>query len=322
MPRILLVKTTSLGDVIHNLPVVSDIHANIPDARIDWVCEAPYAKLVELHSDVQHVFPVNLRGLKKKLFSPDAWREFLTNKRAIGSGNYEFIIDTQGLVKSAWISAFAQGPRYGFDQDSVREPLASKFYDYTFSVSRSQHAVERNRQLVARSLGYVLAPTVDYGLRPGNNQLDWPQPAPISRDAVFLHATSRADKCWPESDWAALGNALAARGLRIVLPWGTNAEKDTSARLAALIPQSVVAPPLQLVAAAQLLANAALVVGVDTGLTHLAVATGAPTIGIYTVTDPARTGLFGGRRIVNVGGRGVIPDVSAVLSAAQKIVST
>ena len=322
MPRILLVKTSSLGDVIHNLPVVSDIRANVPDARIDWVCEAPYANLVQLHSGVQYAFPVNLRYLKKNLFSAGAWREFLANKRAIGSGRYEFIIDTQGLVKSAWIATFAQGSRYGFARDSAREPLASRFYHHTFHVPGNQHAVERNRELAARSLGYAVPPTMDYGLRAGNTRLDWLQRAQISRYAVFLHATSRAEKCWPEIHWGALGNALTAQGLRIVLPWGTIAEKGASDRIAALVPQSVVAPPIHLVEAAQMLANAALVVGVDTGLAHLAVAAGAPTIGIYTATDPGHTGLFGGRRIVNLGGEGVMPEVDTVLSAAQEIAST
>ena len=316
MPHILLVKTSSLGDVIHNLPVVSDIRANLSDARIDWVCEAPYADLVALHPGVRHALPVNLRHLRKNFFSPGAWRRFFASKRDIGREHYDLIIDTQGLVKSAWIATFASGVRAGYDWSSAREPLASRLYQRTFSVSKGQHAVIRNRQLAAQALGYQTAGAADYGLRLSAARFHW---LGNLRYAVFLHATSRADKMWPEDHWIALGRRLAAQDFQIVLPWGTEAEKRTSEGLAAMMSNAIVAPRLTLSEAAQLLGQAALVFGVDTGLAHLAVAIGTPTIGLYTATRTELTGLFGGSHAVNLGGADKGPDVDTVWKAAQQM---
>ncbi len=316
MPRILLVKTSSLGDVIHNLPVVSDIHAHLPGSVIDWVCETPYTDLVALHRGVRRALPISLRRLKKNLFSADAWREFLENKRDIGRERYDFVIDTQGLIKSAGITVCAQGLRVGYAWDSAREALASCFYQRRYSVAKNQHAVMRNRQLVAQALGYSIADEVDYGLRLSKVTLPWLQTA---RYAVFLHATSRADKLWPDNDWVVLGRRLGAQGLRIVLPWGTQAEKHASEHLAVLIPEALVAPGLTLIDAAHLLSGAALVVGVDTGLAHLAVAFGTPTIGIYCATRPQLTGLFGVNNAVNLGGAGIASDVDSVWQRAQRM---
>lgn len=316
MPRILLVKTSSLGDVIHNLPVVSDIRTNLPDAAIDWVCEAPYADLVALHPGVRRALPVNLRHLGKNYFSSGAWREFFANKRDIGREYYDLIIDTQGLVKSAWIATFASGIRAGYEWSSAREPLASWLYQRTFSVAKCQHAVIRNRQLAAQALGYQIADAADYGLRLSAARFHW---LGDLRYAVFLHATSRADKMWPEDHWIALGRRLAAQDFQIVLPWGTEAEKRTSEGLAAMMPNAIVAPRLALSEAAQLLGQAALVLGVDTGLAHLAVALGTPTIGIYTATRTELTGLYGGSHAVNLGGADKGPDVDTVWKTAQRM---
>jgi heptosyltransferase I len=316
MPHILLVKTSSLGDVIHNLPVVSDIRANLPDSRIDWVCEAPYADLVALHPGVRRALPVNLRHLRKHYFSSGAWREFFANKRDIGREHYDLVIDTQGLVKSAWIATFAAGIRAGYDWSSAREPLASWFYQRTFSVAKNQHAVMRNRQLAAQALGYQLADDADYGLHLGAARFHW---LGDLRYAVFLHATSRADKMWPEDRWIALGRRLAAQDFQIVVPWGTAAEQRTSESIAARMPNAIVAPRLALSDAAQLLGQATLVIGVDTGLAHLAVAVGTPTIGIYTATRTELTGLHGGSHAVNLGGADKGPDVDAVWKAAQQM---
>ena len=329
MLRILLVKTSSLGDVIHNLPVVCDIHAHLPGSIVDWVCETPYADLLALHPGVRRAVPISLRHLKKNFFSANAWREFLESKRGIGRKRYDFIIDSQGLLKSAGIAACAHGMRGGYAWDSAREPLASCFYQRRVSVAKNQHAVVRNRKLVAQVLGFPISDEFEYGLRVSNISSPWLQ---AGRYAVFLHATSRTDKMWPDADWVVLGRRLGAQGLRIVLPWGPEEEKNASARLAVSIPEALVAPSLTLTEAALLLSGAALVVGVDTGLAHLAVALGAPTIGIYGATRTELTGLLGGTHkgknarthaeshAVNLGGAGKAPDVEIVWQTAQKLV--
>lgn len=316
-PRILLVKTSSMGDVIHNLPVVGDILRARPDAHIDWVCEPPYTALVRLHPGVRRAFGMPLRALKKRWYSPSAWRDFRSAKAALAGERYDLILDTQGLAKSAWIASFAAGPRAGYDAASAREPIAARQYDHTHAVSRALHAVVRNRQLAAAALGYALDGEPDYGLAAH----PFPAPANIRKPfVIFLHATSRADKTWPVAQWILLGQTLQSRGLQIVLPWGTPAERTTSEAIAAgLASGSFFIPPaLALPDMAALLAHAEAVVGVDTGLAHLAVALARPTVGIYCATEPGLTGLHGGTHAINLGGIGITPSVDEVLAALAR----
>jgi len=320
-PRILLVKTSSLGDVIHNLPVATDIRRALPGAVTDWVCEPPYAPLVALHPAVNRVFPLPLRALKKRWYSPSVWREFRARRNELSAETYDLIIDTQGLVKSAWIASFATGPRAGYDEASAREPLAARNYQQHHAVSRELHAVVRNRALAGAALGYAPDGLADYGLASRSFKA-WPD---LARPyAVFLHATSRADKMWPTASWIALGLALQAQGIGIVLPWGSPNELAESERIASGLASNDsarvwVPPPMALPSVADVLAFSHLVVGVDTGLAHLAVALNRPTIGLYCATDPGLTGLFGDERAVNLGGIRSAPSVEHVLVTLKQI---
>lgn len=317
MPRILLIKTSSLGDVVHNLPVVGDIAAAIPGAVIDWVVEESFAAIPQLHPRVARVWPVAVRRWRRTLWRPAVWgeiRAFIGNLR---DQHYEAVIDTQGLLKSAWIAGAARGVRHGLDRQSSREPLGW-FYDRTHHVPWGQHAVERNRQLAARALGYTVSAPAQYGIAAVVQTFAW---LDKSRPyAVLLHATSADRKLWPEERWIELGKALAAQGISGVLPWGTAAEHERSTRLQQHIPQAVVPERLELSALAALLAQARVVVGTDTGLTHLAGALGVPTVGIYCATDPAATGLYACARGVNLGGIGMPPAVVDVMAAVGKLV--
>lgn len=313
--RILLVKTSSLGDVIHNLPVATDIRRALPSATIDWVCEPPYAPLVALHPAVTRVFPMPLRAIKKKWYSPSVWMDFRARRAELGRESYDLILDTQGLVKSAWIAGFASGIRAGYDAESAREPLAARNYQYCHAVSRTMHAVARNRALAAAALRYTHGFDVDYGL--AGRRFERPV-APAGDYVVFLHATSRQDKTWPTERWIELGKRLQSRGFTIVLPWGASAERTESERIArALAGATHIPPALTLPAMADLLAFARLVVGVDTGLAHLAVALDRPTIGLYCATDPGLTGLYGGEHAMNLGGISDPPEVEEVMVALQ-----
>lgn len=316
-PRILLIKTTSLGDVLHNLPVVSDIVRHYPDAQIDWVVEEGFAALPKLHPAVRDVIPVAVRRWRKQLFSAKTWREIGTFRRTLSAQQYDIAIDTQGLFKSALLMRGAHGLRCGMDKASAREPLAASLYQQTFPIAKGQHAVERNRQLVAQALGYTLDGPAHFGIRlPTIAAPDW---LPHGDYVALLHATSRDDKLWDEASWVALGHALHQKSLRSVLPWGNEAERQRSLRLAAQIPDAITPPRLNLDQAAALLGKARAVVGVDTGLAHLAAALDVPTVGIYTATDPTLTGLYAGPRTINLGNIGQSPDVAAVLDALRRM---
>ena len=209
----------------------------------------------------------------------------------------------------------AHGARFGLDWESAREPLAL-FYDRTFGVPWTLHAVERNRVLAARALGYALSPQVSYGIRAVPVKFSW---LPAARYAVLLHVSSAGRKLWPEARWVELGGRVSVGGACCVLPWGDAAERDRSERLAAQLPGAVVPPALRLDEAAGLLAGAQLVIGVDTGLTHLAAALGVATVGIYCATDAAATGIYGCARAINLGGIGAPPAVDDVNAALQQL---
>lgn len=312
--RVLLVKTSSLGDVLHNLPVVTDISLRFTSAKIDWVVEESFASLPSLHPDVKQVITVAVRRWRKSWWnSRDEMRAIC---RDLSSRHYDLALDTQGLLKSALITRCVSAPRCGLDWKSAREPLSSLFYNRTFFVAKNLHAVERNRQLAAQALGYTLDSPADYGIRAPDISLPWLPPEPYS---VLLHATSRDDKLWAESNWIVLGKQLGQAGLRTILPWGSEQEKARSERLCASIPGAICAPRLSLNEAAAMLGRARAAIGVDTGLSHLAAALGIPTIGIYTATDPGLTGLYAGERAINLGGMGTAPDVSGVIGALGKL---
>lgn len=305
--NILLVKTSSMGDVIHNLPVVSDLKAHFPDAQIDWVVEEAFADIPRLHPDVRDVFPVSVRRWKKRLLLPATWREIGAAKQAIAATDYDIVLDTQGLIKSAWMTRWAKGAHSGYAADSAREPLAARAYDATFSIAKTLHAVERNRQLAAAALGYTLTNGVDYGLTGAQSE--------NSRSVVFLTATSRADKLWSETNWINLGRALAARGLSLLLPGGNHDERERAARIARHIPNAQAIPPMRLTDLATLIAHARFAVGVDTGLAHLAAAVKTPVLALYTATDPGLTGVLGADWFKNLGGKNTPPTLQAALTA-------
>jgi heptosyltransferase I len=318
MPNILLIKTSSLGDVVHNLPVVGDIRARFPRARIDWVVEEAYGDIVGMHPGVHRTIPVALRRWRGNLLKLAHWREFGQFRRALSGVRYDCVIDTQGLIKSALLArAASAGARHGFAAGSAREPLAAKFYDVAHVVPRDLHAVVRNRRLAALALGYALPAALDYGIAP---------PAGLAQGehrpyCVLLHATSSAGKLWPESSWERLGGELERQGYASVLPWGNSAEHARSERIARALRDAVVPPAQGIPGMAGLLAGAKAVIGVDTGLSHLAAALGCPVVALYCGTHPRLTGVYAGQGapVRNLGDIGLVPEVAEVLTALREI---
>jgi len=315
--RILLVKTSSPGDVIHNLPVASDIRRALPQAEIDWVVEESFAEIPRLHPAIRRVIPVAVRRWRRALFSATTWREIRAYRRLVGADFYDAVLDTQGLLKSAVLARQARGKHYGYAADSAREPMVVHLYDRSVSVEKTLCAVERNRRLAAGALGYALDDLpLDYGIAVPALQAEW---LPKGEYAVLLTATSRADKEWPEANWLALGSALIATGLTCVFPGGSMAERQRAGRLAQSLGHAVVAPAMNLTDLAGLLAGARLVVGVDTGLVHLAAALGRPTVAIYCASDPALTGVLAASPHANLGARGAPPAAAEVIAVALKL---
>ena len=314
--RILLVKTSSMGDVVHNLPVVTDIHRHVQGAVIDWVVEESFADIPRLHPGVNRVIPVALRRWRKQFLSRESREQWRAFKRDVREHVYDAIIDTQGLLKSALIARAAFGARFGYDRASAREALASFSYQRKFAVAKALHAVERNRQLVAQALGYKPDQTPSYGLHGLEASPSMARGAPY---VMCLHATSRDDKLWPDENWLALGVWLAEKNMRCVFPSGNHREHERASRLANALPDAEALRPTGLREMATHFVNAVAVVGVDTGLTHLACAVGAPTIALYCATDPGLTGVYGSKVAVNLGGIGASPNVNDVTTTFVKL---
>jgi lipopolysaccharide heptosyltransferase I len=315
MPRILFVKTSSLGDVVHHCPAVSDVARHMPGAAIDWVVEEAFAGVAVMHRAVRRAIPVALRRWRGSLWRTEAWREFGAFRRALGAERYDFVIDSQGLIKSALLARLARGERHGLDAQSAREPLAARLYDRRHAVPRALHAVERNRRLTAAALGYALEGECDYGLSVEGVA----EHAPQGPYAVLLTMTSRADKLWPEARWSELARALAASGVSAVLPWGGAAERARCERLAAAAQGARVPVRMDIAQLARLMRGARGVVGVDTGLVHLAAALGVPAVALFCGSDPALTGLYGSPRARNLGAPGAPPAPADVLAALREL---
>ena len=316
MSAILLVKTSSLGDVVHNLPVVTDIRNHLGDVAVDWVVEKSFAAILAMHPGVRNVIPCELRRWRHSWLAAatrEEWRAFL---RELRSRSYENVIDTQGLLKSAAIARLAHGEhRIGLDWRSSREPLRP-FYHRTFRVSWALHAVERNRRLAGLALDYEPKGPPDYGLQVQRSTDSW---LPRSPYVVLLHATSHPRKLWPQRCWIELGQQLCGAGIVSILPWGSPEEEQRARLLAERLPGACVAPRWELEELAAILAGARAVVGVDTGLTHLAAALQVPVVGLYGATNPRATGVYAGASATNLGAPGAFPSVQDVMEALRRL---
>ena len=280
--RVLIVKTSSMGDVLHTLPALTDAQQAIPGIKFDWVVEEGFAQIPSWHAAVERVIPVAIRRWRKAWFSAPIKAERKAFREALQAENYDAVIDAQGLVKSAaLVTRLAHGVKHGMDWQTAREPLASLFYNRKHHIAKQQHAVERIRELFAKSLGYSKPQTTDAG-----------------EYAVFLHATTRDDKHWPEEHWRELIGLLADSGIRIKLPWGAPHEEKRAKRLAEGFAYVEVLPKMSLEGVARVLAGAKFVVSVDTGLSHLTAALDRPNITVYGPTDPGLIGGYGKNQVV------------------------
>ncbi|WP_246540204.1 lipopolysaccharide heptosyltransferase I [sulfur-oxidizing endosymbiont of Gigantopelta aegis] len=289
--KVLIIKTSSLGDVIHTLPALSDAVARLGEVQFDWVVEENFAEIPAWHPAVNKVIPVAIRRWRKQIFKTLFSGEWQSFKVDLQVERYDVVIDAQGLIKSALITRMAKGKRYGLDKSSAREPLAAKLYQYPQAIDKDQHAVERVRQLFAQSLGYSLdGLTLQYGISEKlNTKLN---AMTAQKQVLFLHGTTWATKHWPEKFWLELAQRLSDKGYTILLPWGNEIERQRAVRIKNNT-NVVILDKMNLHDLAQQIDAVDAVVAVDTGLAHLAAALDKATIALYGPTSPGLTGTYG-----------------------------
>ncbi len=335
-PKILLVKISSLGDVLHNLPIVWDLRARLPDAQIDWVVEEGYVHLLTplLSKDgfkgIDRIIPFSLRRWKKNLLQLSTWKEFFAFRKQLQEVVYEVIIETQGLLKSALVCSLAnKAPNAvvaglaNATEFSGYEPLARWFYNQSVQVPKQCHAVDRSRWVMCSATDWPLLERRD---SPQFYPLAFTQGIPKTSVAglqqpyvLCFHSTARAAKRWSEANWIVLGKEFAARGYQVILPWGSPAEKLVSQSIAREIPNAFVPSAFSIQEAFSVITSAALTVGVDTGLTHLAAVLGKPTVEIYCDSPRWKTEGYWSNQICNVGDMQNPPGIQEVLDASLKL---
>ena len=292
--RVLVVKLSSLGDVVHTLPAAMDIQANFPNAQIDWVVEPSFAPIVKASSAVHRVIACDLRYWRKNIWAPETriqWRAFLTE---LQQQRYDAIIDLQGLTKSAlvtWLArTSAKGKRYAManaTDGSAYERPTRWVADVAIDLEQHTHAMTRGRVVCASALKYEVPSILGYGLNIEQSIHNG------KKTVVFVHGTSRADKEWPLANWHELGLRLSNAGYQIVLPHGNEEERLRSVAMAEMIPKAIVWPRMTIDKLMQAMSSTAGVIGVDSGLSHIAVALNLPHVQIYNFATAWRTGPVG-----------------------------
>ena len=292
--KVLLIKTSSLGDVVHTLPAITDASQALPGLRLDWVVEEDFAAIAEAHPAVHSVIPCALRRWRKSpltTWRSGTWRQF---RERLQAQDYDCVIDAQGLIKSAFVTRLARGPKAGLDRDSAREPLSARVLDRPLAVARQQHAIDRVRQLFAEALGYptpVSEPGYGLAGKPGGHRI-----GPGAR-LVFIHGTTWATKFWPETYWQELARLAVQAGCQVHLPWGNEADRARAERIRQAAPDAEIMQRQPLGDLLNSLRSMDGFVAVDTGLAHLAAALSLPGVALYGPTDAALTGVRGGRAV-------------------------
>ena len=310
--KILIVRTSSLGDLVHMLPAITDIATHIPDAQIDWVVEESFAQIPQWHPAVNNVSTVAHRRWRKNWWSAQSRAERSALKKCIRETQYDLVLDMQALLKTVWITRMARGKKHGLDWKSAREPLASLFFDVKHRVEFWQPAITRQRLLASLAFDYQYSGLPDYGLQSITNSIN------IEPVAMIMPSASRDDKLWPVASWHRVFDALQEKGLGLRLLAGNPTETERAEQLIAGRENAVVLPRMGLTEVAHELAKATIMVGLDSGLTHLSAALERPTIGIYKASTPVRTPLVSTAYTASLGERGREPSTEMVLSAVQQ----
>ena len=303
--RVLVVKTSSMGDLVHTLPALTDAYTALGDIRFDWVCEPAFAEIPHWHPSVGDVLAIPLRRWKGRLHRLLFSNDLAAYKQVLGAEHYDAVIDAQGLLKSAYlITRFTNGPKHGFDRRSAKEGWAASVYDVRHRVDRSKHAISRTRELFAHALGYAVPDTDP------DASIDLGRPFDLADRLVLVTQASRQRKCWSDQAWRLVIEDALPQFAEVVLPVGSDSEFEAVRRLTEGLPVRILnQQSLSDVAAA--ISGARAVVSVDTGLAHIADALGIPLLALYGPTKPGLVGPVSEQSHILKSSTGQMDDIAA-----------
>jgi heptosyltransferase-1 len=293
--RVLLVKLSSMGDLIQGLPAITDAMKVYPDLQLDWAIDEAFADIAHWHPAVNKVIKSAHRRWKKDplgYWKNGEIKAFLNDLRA---EEYPKIIDGQSNLKGGIVTALSRGNKYGPDARSAREWGAHFAYNTRFAIDKNMLAITRLRLLFANALGYEMPTTApDFGLQ----NTPWPEIDPKFTDKpylVFVHNASWPTKYWDDAHWRELIHRAHSRDLHVLLPWGSDGERQSAEKIASGLNNAVVLPRFSLSEQASLLRGAQAAVCMDTGLAHMSAAMDTPTVTLYGPTDAHLIGATGPR---------------------------
>ena len=298
------------------LPAITDAAYYNPDIKFDWVVEEAFADVASWHPNVDKVIPVAIRRWRKQLTAMRTWREISAFKKQLRQQSYSKVIDSQGLLKSALLTRWANGEAWGYDKNSITESLASYFYQQKATVGKDLHAITRNRQILAQALSYSIDDLpLDYGIADSDRYKAPKNLKSSNKYIIGFHATSREDKEWNLELWDQFIPQIAQQDHRILLPWGNEREYQRAKQLASTHTNAECLPKCSLSELAALIQGATAIIGMDTGLMHIAAAFNKKGIALYPVTQPELTGvLTASDSIKSLGGKESL-DVNLVASS-------
>jgi heptosyltransferase-1 len=314
--RILVIRLSALGDIVHALPALTDLRRALPEAHIDFAVDERFVDVARLHGGVNQVVSIPLKRWKRHLGSTATWRELGQTLSALRRERYDLVLDLHGLNKSALVALAARtAVRIGPDPRFCGEWLGPKIYHRFCTTQGSITPVPRMRAFVADALGQTSQAAASYGLRHA-----WQGPS--SEQVLLIHSTSATAKLWPDPHWVALGQMLIDRGLHPLLPWGSPSERERSERLAqAMGAAARVAPQKTILEWTAHFSQTRMVVGVDTGLTHLAAACAVPCIAIFCATGANLFAPQEAHRALALGDLHQPPSLEAVVQGTQDLLA-
>jgi len=283
--KIAIVKLSAMGDIIHAMVALQFIKKANPSIKIDWIVEEGFAKILEGNPHIDNILPVNLKAIKKD--KKQFFAQIGTVKK-YANNKYDLVIDAQGLLKSAIVAKFLGKNRAGFSKNSIREGLASYLYKQKIEIAYDANTIDRNAKVMSAPLGIEITPTM---IREKESFLFYQEDDVVKhlsdekKNIIFIIGSTWESRNYPKEKFVKIANALEEN---ILIAWGSDAEKEDAMWMESQSPWVRVLPKMNLNGLKAIIGKSDLLIGNDTGPTHMAWGMNVPSITIFGPTPTNR----------------------------------